>query len=84
MNYFVDLLQYVLIVFIGLQKALRVTKSDHRNVKNYKVHYLFTDFTQVQNIKNFENMLVEILVTGFTEIHGTSIKLCEVDLLVLL
>ena len=37
----------------------------------------------VLEIKNFENMLVEISVTRPTEIHGTLVKLSEVDLLIL-
>ena len=72
----------MLIVFISFQKALGVTKTYHRHVKNNEVHDLLTDFLLVHEVKNFENMLVKIFVAGPAEIYGTSIKLNEVDLLV--
>ena len=36
----------------------------------------------VLKVKNFENMLVELFVTGSTEVCGPLVKLIEVDLLV--
>ena len=74
----------MLIVFISFQKALGVTKTDHRHIEYNEVHDLLTNFLLIHEVKNFENMLVKIFVAGPAEIHGTSIKLNEVDLLVTL
>lgn len=57
-NIFRNLLQYVLIVFIGFQEALCVTETNHRHIENDEAHHLLTDFTLALKVKNFENMLV--------------------------
>ena len=72
----------MLVIFIGFQKALGITETYHGHIENDKVHNLLTNFTLVLKVKNFENVLVEFFVSRSAEIHGPSIKLYEVDLLV--
>ena len=71
------------IIYVSFQKTLRVTETDHRGIEYYHIQIVSVNPPALLDVKNFENMLVELLVGGSAEISGTFVKLIEVNLLVL-